>query len=91
MEALNGSAFLPLFEILRWLGLKISWFPVRIGETELPMQLGTWELNLEFSSELISHGVATPLLAYITFPESPRKMRAQLHAASVTLSFGRTV
>ena len=42
------------------------------------MQLGPWELNLEFSSELMFHGVASSLLVHITFPYIPWKMHAQM-------------
>ena len=45
MEALNGSAFLPLLEVLELLGLKISWFRIRVGETDLAMNV------LEFESD----------------------------------------
>ena len=48
MEASDGSAFLPLFVILGWLGLITSWFPKRVGETELGLESGLGELNLEF-------------------------------------------
>ena len=91
MEASNGSAFLPLFVILGWLGLTISWFPVRVGETELPMQIGPWGLNLEFSSELMFRDVALSLIVRLIFLEVPRKMCAQLRTASVTLSLRSTV
>ena len=39
----------------------------------------------------MSHGVALSLFVRLTFPEVPRKMCAQLCAASVTLTFGRTI
>ena len=47
MEASNGLAFLPLLEILELLGLKISWFPICFGETEVTMKLGLPQLALD--------------------------------------------
>ena len=40
MEASNGSVFLPLLAVLELLGLKISWFPIRLGETDVTAKLG---------------------------------------------------
>ena len=91
MEASNGSEFLPLFAILGWLGLKISWLPVRVGKTELGLETGLGELNLDLSSDLMLRGVALSLLVRLTFPGVSRKMCTQLRAVSVTLAFGRTV
>ena len=91
MEASNGSVFLPLLAILGWIGLTISWFLVQVGETELGLETGLGELNLEFSPETMLHGVALSLIVWLTFPGAPRKMHAQLRTASVTLSFGSTV
>ena len=50
MEALNGSAFLPLLEVLESLGLKISWFPICIGETVVTAKLGLPQLTLDLVS-----------------------------------------
>ena len=54
----NGSALLPLFTILGWLGLIASWFPKRTGGTELGLDTDLGELNLELSLELMSRGVS---------------------------------
>ena len=87
----NGSAFLPLFAIPGWLGPITSWFLKRAWETEVVLKLGIWELNLYFVlAELTSLGIATSLYVQLTFP-GVRKMCAQLHAASVTFTFGSTV
>ena len=40
MEVSNGSAFLPLLVILGWLELKISWFPICVGEMDVAMNVG---------------------------------------------------
>ena len=47
MEALNGSAFLPLLAVLELLGLKIYWFPIRVGETDVTAELGLPQLALD--------------------------------------------
>ena len=86
MGASNGSEFLPLFAILGWLGLITSWLPKPARETELGLEPGLGKINLDFSSELTYHGVELSLAVRLTFP-GVRKMRAQLHAASVTLAF----
>ena len=59
MEALNGSAFLPLLVVLQLLGLKISWFPIRVGETEVPTKFGLPQLSLD----LVSMGWTTAWMA----------------------------
>ena len=51
MEASNGSAFLPLLVVLGLLGLKISWFPIRVGETDVATNVGLWELSLDIVLE----------------------------------------
>ena len=50
MEASNGSAFLPLLEVLESLGLKICWFPIRVGETAVAAKVGLPQLALELVS-----------------------------------------
>ena len=50
MESSNGSAFLPLLEVLELLRLKKSWFPIRGGETEVTMRLGLPQLTLDLGS-----------------------------------------
>ena len=47
MEALNGSAFLPLLAVLEFLGLKISWFPIRVGETVVATKVGLPKIALD--------------------------------------------
>ena len=91
MGVSNGSVFLPLFAILGGIGLITSWFPKRAGETELELETGIGELNLEFSSELMYRGVASSLLSPLTFLGFLLKMRVQLRATSVMLALGRTV
>ena len=45
MEASNGLTFLPLLAVLELLGLKISWFPNHVGETEVNTKLGLPQLD----------------------------------------------
>ena len=90
MEASDGSAFLPLFVILGWLGLITSWFPKRAGEMELGLETGIGELNLDFSLDLMSRFVELSLPVRLNFPGF-RKIRAQLRPVSATLAFGSTV
>ena len=51
MEASNGSAFLPLLAVLESLGLKISWFPICVGERVVAMAVGLPQLALDLVSE----------------------------------------
>ena len=51
MEASNGSTFLPLLAVLEFLGLKISWLPICVGETEVTTKLGPPQLALDLDSE----------------------------------------
>ena len=91
MEASNGSAFLLLLAVLGFLGLKISWFPIRVGETYVSTNVGLWQLALDLvSEEEASLGVAWPLSVPITFPVV-LKMRAQGRTASVTFACRRDV
>ena len=50
MEASNGSAFLPLLAVLGLLGLKISWFPICVGETDVTVKLGLPKIALDLVS-----------------------------------------
>ena len=50
MEASNSSAFLPLLAVLEWLGLKISWFLIRGGETVVTAKLALPQLVLDLVS-----------------------------------------
>ena len=50
MEASNGSAFLPLLAVLDLLGLKISWFSIHVGETDMATKLGLPQLALDLVS-----------------------------------------
>ena len=90
MISSNGSEFLPPFAILGWLGMITSWFLKHAGETELGLDTGIGELNLELSSELTYRGVESSLPDRLTF-SGVRKICAQLRATSVTLAFGSTV
>ena len=40
----------PLFAVLELLGLKISWLPIRVGETEVTTKLGLPQLALDLDS-----------------------------------------
>ena len=91
MEASNGSAFLPLLEILGWLGLKIFCFPIRVGEKDVATNVGIWQLALDIVlKEEASLGVARSLSVPNMFPVV-WKMHAQGRAASVTFACGRTL
>ena len=91
MEATNGLAFLPLLAVLGLLGLKISWFPIRVGDTDVSTNVGLWQLSLDLvSEEEASLGVARFLSVPNMFPVV-WKMRAQGRATSVTLTCGRDV
>ena len=91
MEVLNGLVFLPLLAVLGLFGLKISWFPIRVGETDVATNVGLWQLALDLVSEgEASLGVAWYPSLLITIPVV-RKMRAQGRAASVTFVSGRDV
>ena len=50
MEASNGLAFLPLLAVLELLGLKISWFLIRVGETDVTAKLGVLKIALDLVS-----------------------------------------
>ena len=77
MEASNGSMFMPLLAVLGWLGLKIFWFPIRVGETDVARNVGLWKLALE-SPKSTNFGVLpkTELLAKLIL--SRRLMLATL-------------
>ena len=47
MEASNSPAFLPLLTVLELLGLKISWFRIRVRETDVTTKLGVPHLALD--------------------------------------------
>ena len=47
MEALNGSAFLPLLAVLDLLGLKISWFLIRVEEAVVATKVGLPQLTID--------------------------------------------
>ena len=51
MEASVGLAFLPLLAVLESLGLKISWFLIRVGETVMDTKVGLPQLALDLVSE----------------------------------------
>ena len=80
-----------LLAILGWIGLKISWFPIRVGETNVATKIGLWQLALDLvSEEEASLVMARYLSVPIMFP-TVRKMRVQGRATSVTFPCGRTV
>ena len=91
MEASNGSAFLPLLAVLDLIGLKIYSFPICVGETDVAMNVGIPQLDLDLVlEEEASIGVARSLSVSIMFPVV-RKMLAQGRAASITFACGRDV
>ena len=51
MEASNGSELLPFLAVLGLLGLKIYWFPIRVGEMDVATNVGIWQLALDLVSE----------------------------------------
>ena len=68
MEASNGSAFLTLLAVLELLGLKIYWFPIRVGETDVATNIGLPQLALDLVlKEEASLGVTRYLFVQITF------------------------
>ena len=90
-EASNGTAFLSLLAILGWIGLKISWLPIRVGEMDVATNVGIWQLNLDLVLEeeaplVVARSLSVPIM----FPVV-RKMSAQGRAASVTFACRRTV
>ena len=91
MEAPNGSAFLPLRVVLELLGLKISLFPIRVGETDVATNVGLLQLTLDLvSEEEASHGVALSRSVPITFSVA-QKMLARKRTASFTFACRRDV
>ena len=64
----NVSVFLPLLAVLELFGLKISWFPIRVGETDVATNVGLPQLALDLvSEEEAPLGVAQSLFVPITF------------------------
>ena len=59
METSNSSAFLPLLAVLELLGLKMSSFLIRVGETEVTTKLGLPLLALD----IVSMGWTTAWMA----------------------------
>ena len=57
MEASNGSAFLPLLAVLKSLGLKISWFLIRVEETDRSTNFGLLKLALDLVSMALMAGL----------------------------------
>ena len=49
-EASNDFAFLLLLAVLELLGMKISWFPIHVGETDVTAKLGLPQLALDLVS-----------------------------------------
>ena len=87
MKPLNGLAFLRLLAVLELLGLKISWFPIRIGEMDVATNVGRPQLALDLvSEEEASLGVARSLFVPITFPIVLKR-----RAPSFTFTCGRGI
>ena len=57
MEASNGSAFLPLLTVLESLGLKISWFLIRVEETDKSTNFELPKLALDLVSMALRAGL----------------------------------
>ena len=51
MEAPNGSALLPLLELLELIGQQISLLPMQVGETDMAMNVVLPQLALDLVSE----------------------------------------
>ena len=49
MEASNGSAFLLLLAVLELLGLKISWLPIHVRETDVTAKLGLQQIAIDLN------------------------------------------
>ena len=50
MEASNGLASLSVLAVLELLGLKIYWFLIRVGETDVAANVGLPQLALDLVS-----------------------------------------
>ena len=57
IEVLNGSALLPLLAVLEFLGQKMFWFPIRIGEAYVTAKLGLPQLALDLVSTAWMNGL----------------------------------
>ena len=57
MEALNGSTFLTLLAVLESLGLKISWFLIRVEETDKSENFGLPKLAIDLVSMALMAGL----------------------------------
>ena len=91
MGVSSGSAFFALVAMMNFLGLKISYVPICVGDTDAMLKIGHGGVNLAVTtSALTSFGVEPSLPVRLTLT-GVRKMRAPLLDASVTLSFGNTV
>ena len=49
-EVSNSLAFLPLLVVLEIIGLKISWFPICVGETDVATNVRLLQLTLDLVS-----------------------------------------
>ena len=57
MEASNGSAFLLLLAVLESPGLKISWFLIRVEETDKSTNFGLPKIALDLVSMALMAGL----------------------------------
>ena len=62
MGASRGSAFLALVAIMDRLGLKIYWFPFRVGELELLLKIGLGGFNLAVATAVLTSCDVEPSL-----------------------------
>ena len=87
----SGSAFLASVAIMDGLGLTILWFPFRIVELEVLLNLGLGGINLAVAmAVLTSRGMELSLTVHLT-SLGVRIICAPLRDASATISFGSTV
>ena len=91
MVASSGSVFLAFCGMMDRLGLTISWFPVCVGESGVPMKFGFWRVNLTVATAVLTSCGLDPSLSVRLTSLRVQKMLAPLYAVSVTISFGNTV
>ena len=87
MEVWNGWPLLPYTEPVEPFGMIISWLPVVVGETGVPPQIMTGEVNLgDLMEVLTSSKIVLSVSVRFTSAEF-WQTRAPLRAASVTITF----
>ena len=86
MGALSGPAFLASVAVMDCLGLTISWFPVRVGESEVLLKLGIGGVNLAVAMAVLIYCGVEPSLPVQLTSLGVCKMCAPLRAASIHFS-----